>query len=235
VRLPNQLGSETRAWPPRSDLDEETTGFTDTPVPPGDQPAPSAPAPEQATDWSAPQAGAIDDFAARSTGVLVEIVLDSYRVIGELHAPGIPRRLVDIMNSSDLTYFVMQQGTLDDPFDPSAEPKSFDVIQLDRAGILFAMPRGDVKKPDPFEVVRKKRVPSTAVLPGFSVTGHLHLMPDADPALVPIVADHHFVPFTDATIVTDKGRPESWHEPLVIVNMTRVLFYGTRKGDSSAA
>lgn len=215
-------------------MDREIIGYTVTPVPSGDPETPAEP-PASPADSIAQSTGAIDDVALRSTGVQVEMVLDSYRVIGELHAPGVPRRLVDIMNSSDLSYFVMRTGTLDDPFDPSAEPKSFDVIQLDRAGILFAMPRGDVKKPDPFEVVRKKPVPSTAVLPGFSVTGQLYLMPDADPALVPIVADHHFVPFTDAIIVTDKGRPETWHEPLVIVNMTRVLFYGTRKGDSSAA
>ena len=162
-------------------------------------------------------------------------MLDSFRVIGELFAPGVPRRLVDILNSNDLSYFVMHSGTLDDPFNPSADTRSFDVIQLDRGGILLAIPRGDVQKPDPFEVVRKKRVPSTAVLPGFKVTGNLHLMPDADPALVPIVADHHYVPFTDVTVVTDKGRPQTWHEPLVIVNMNRVLFYGTRKDESPAA
>jgi hypothetical protein len=198
---------------------------------------PSTDIPEQlAQDIEAPAqpAAVVDEFAPRFTGVPVELVLDSFRVIGELFAPGVPRRLVDIMNSSDLSYFVMHTGTLDDPFDPATASKSFDVIQLDRSGILFAIPRGQVHKPDPFEVVRKKRVPSTAVLPGFSVTGHLHLMPDADPALVPIVADHHFVPFTDVTIVTDKGRPQTWHEPLVIVNMTRVLFYGTRKDESAA-
>ena len=177
----------------------------------------------------------IDEFAPRFTGVPVEFILDSYRVIGELFAPGVPRRLVDILNSNDLSYFVMHSGTLDDPFDPSADTRSFDVIQLDRGGILLAIPRGEIHKPDPFETVRKKRVPSTAVLPGFKVTGNLHLMPDADPALVPIVADHHYVPFTDVTVVTDKGRPQTWHEPLLIVNMTRVLFYGTRKDDSSAA
>jgi hypothetical protein len=147
----------------------------------------------------------IDEFAPRFTGVPVELVLDSFRVIGELFAPGVPRRLVDILNSNDLSYFVMHSGTLDDPFNPSADTRSFDIIQLDRGGILLAIPRGEVQKPDPFEVVRKKRVPSTAVLPGFKVTGNLHLMPDADPALVPIVADHHYVPFTDVTVVTDKG------------------------------
>ncbi|HEV8575289.1 MAG TPA: hypothetical protein VGR43_11350 [Dehalococcoidia bacterium] len=165
----------------------------------------------------------------RFTGVRVEIVMDSYRVDGELFAPGVPRRLVDIMNSNDLAYFVLHTGTLDDPFNPDIAPKSFDLIQLDRAGILFAMPRGDVHKPDPFEVVRKKRVPSTVVLPGFELTGNLHLMPDADPKLVPIISDHHFVPFTDVTVIADKGRPQAWNEPLLIVNMTRAVFYGTRR------
>ncbi len=43
---------------------------------------------------------------------------------------------------------------------PGGPPRDFDVIQLDRAGILFAVPRGEVHKPDPFEVVRKKLVAS---------------------------------------------------------------------------
>jgi hypothetical protein len=155
--------------------------------------------------------------------------MESYRINGELYAPGIPRRLVDILNSNDLAYFIMHTGDLDDPFDPAAPADHFDVIQLDRSGILFAIPRGEVHKPDPFEVVAKRRVPSTVVLPGFRLTGDLHLMPQADPALIPIVSDHHYVPFTDCTIAVDKGRDDSWHEPLVIVNMNRVLFYGTRK------
>lgn len=165
----------------------------------------------------------------RFTGVSVEIVMDSYRVNGELFAPGVPRRLVDIMNSSDIAYYVMHTGTLDDPFNPDIAPKSFDLIQLDRAGILFAIPRGDVHKPDPFEVVRKKRVPSTVVLPGFELTGDLHLMPDADPKLVPIISDHHFVPFTDVTVRADNGQTQVWNEPLLIVNMTRAVFYGTKR------
>ena len=213
-------------------LDAETTDYTDPTAPPSDSFSPPAEAPQQGTVTPAPLAAPIDDFAPRFTGVLVEMVLDSYRVIGELFAPGVPRRLVDVLNSSDLSYYVMHTGALDDPFNPSAEPRSFDVIQLDRSGILFAIPRGEVHKPDPFETVRKKRVPSTVVLPGFEVKGNLHLMPDADPALVPIVSDHHFVPFTDVTITADKGSSQVWQEPLVIVNMTRSTFYGTQKADA---
>jgi hypothetical protein len=214
-------------------VDAETTDYTDAPAPPGDPFAPPAEASEPGIDAPPPLVAPIDDFAPRFTGVPVELVLESYRVTGELFAPGVPRRLVDILNSNDLSYFVMHSGNLDDPFNPSAEPRSFDVIQLDRDGILFAIPRGDVHKPDPFEVVRKKRVSSTVVLPGFHVTGDLHLMPDADPALVPIVSDHHFVPLTDVTVTADKGRPQVWHEPLLIVSMSRALFYGTHKAATS--
>jgi len=180
-----------------------------------------------------PYTEAPDEFAApRATGVQVEIVMDSFRVCGELFTPGVPRRLVDFLNSNDLAYFTMTSGTLDDPLNPGGQRRDFDVIQLDRGGILFAIPRGEVHKPDPFEVVRKKRVPSTAVLPGYEISGNLHLMPDADPAFVPIVADHHFVPFTDATVTADKGRSQAWQEPLLITNMSRALFYGTKKAQA---
>ncbi len=161
--------------------------------------------------------------------VPVEVIMDSYRVNGELFAPGVPRRLVDILNSNDLSYFTMRSGTLDDPFDPEAEPRSFDLIQLDKNGILLAIPRGEVHKPDPFEVVRKKRLESTVVVPGYRVSGELYLMPDADPTLVPIISDHHFIPLTDVTVVADKGQPKVWEEQLLIVNMTRALFFGTKK------
>ena len=191
-------------------MDIETSPFTETP----DSIAEAPPA---------------EVFTPRSTDVPVEIVMDSYRVNGELFAPGVPRRLVDILNSNDLSYFTMRSGTLDDPFNPEAEPLSFDLIQLDKSGILFAVPRGDVHKPDPFEVVRKKRLVSTVVLPGYRITGELYLMPDADPTLVPIISDHHFVPLTDVTVVADKGRAQTWHEQLLIVNMTRALFFGTKK------
>jgi hypothetical protein len=172
--------------------------------------------------------------APKATDVRVEIVMDSFRVNGELFAPGVPRRLVDMLNSNDLAYYTMFSGTLDDPLNPETPARSFDVIQLDRSGILFAIPRGEVHKPDPFEVVRKKRVPSTVVLPGYEVTGDLHLMPDANPKLVPIVSDHHFVPFTDVTVRADKGRSQQWKEPLLVINMTRALFYGT-SADGGAA
>lgn len=170
--------------------------------------------------------------APTATGVIVEIVMDSFRVNGELFAPGVPRRLVDILNSNDMTYFIMNSGTLDDPLNPEAETHTFDVIQLDRSGILFAIPRGEVHKPDPFEVVRKKPVPSIVVLPGYEATGYLHLMPEADPKLVPIVSDHHFVPFTNVIVTADKGRAQVWREPLLIVNMARALFYGKPTGES---
>ncbi len=171
--------------------------------------------------------------APKATGVIVEIVMDSFRVNGELFAPGVPRRLVDILNSNDMTYFIMNSGTLDDPLNAEAGTRKFDLIQLDRSGILFAIPRGEVRKPDPFEVVRKKRVPSTVVLPGYEASGHLYLMPDADPKMVPIVSDHHFVPFTDVTVTADKGRSQVWREPLLIINMARALFYGKKPADEA--
>jgi len=204
----------------------ESPGWPDSPPPVGAHPGVDVQPDARAQPVTPPQ----DEFLVpRSTGVLVEIVMDSYRVNGEIHAPGIPRRLVDLLNSNDLSYFTMHSGTLDDPFNADAERQDFDLIQLDRGGILFAVPRGEVHKPDPFEVVRKKRIPSILVVPGYKIAGDLHLMPDADPTLVTIISDHHFVPLTDATVLADKGRAQAWQEPLLIINMTRALFFGTKK------
>lgn len=212
--------------PPYSEAQTRAEGQTY----PEAQPQPETPQPE-----GQPYAEAPPQYEApRSTGVEVEIVMESFRVSGQLFAPGVPRRLVDILNSNDLAYFTMTAGTLDDPFDTSTETRTFDVIQLDRGGILFAIPRGEVHKPDPFEVVRKKQLLSTVVLPGFRLSGNLYLMPEADPMLIPIVSDHHFVPFTDVTVTAEKGRSQAWHEPLLIVNMGRALFFGTTKAGGPA-
>ena len=90
-------------------METEATEHTElTPPVPAD--APDGTAAEEQTALPSQFGAPIDEFAPRFTGVPVELVLDSFRVIGELFAPGVPRRLVDILNSNDLSYFVMHSG-----------------------------------------------------------------------------------------------------------------------------
>ncbi len=167
--------------------------------------------------------------APASTGVPVEAVMDSHRIRGELRLTGVPRRLVDILNSIDGGYVLIHGGQVDDPLKPGDGPRRLSAIQLLRDAILFIMPRGGAPPSDPFERVKKTPVPATIVVPGFEISGNVHLMPNVDPTGVPLIGTHHFIPVTDATISAGLGRSEVWQEPIVLVNLARALAYGPRK------
>ncbi len=179
----------------------------------------------------APAFGEADPGALQGHGLgaLVELVLDSHRVVGEVRHGGAPRRLVDMMNAIDGEYLVVHDGQLDDPFHEGEAPRHFAVIHVHRNAILLAVPRADAIRPaSPFEVVAKVPVPATIVLPGLEVAGNIHLAPDADPALAPLLASKHFMPLTDAMVVSVLNPGLTWQEPLVVVNLARALLYAPR-------
>jgi len=74
------------------------------------------------------------------------------------------------------------------------------------------------------EAVHKVPVPACIALPGYDVTGNIYLVPDADPATVPVLGSKHFVPMTDVVITPVHGAQPS-RERLVIVNLARALAY----------
>jgi len=165
-----------------------------------------------------------------TVSVPVEAVMGGHRLTGELQGGRVPRRLVDILNSVDGAFLVVHAAQLDDPFKPTgAEPRHLETIQILRDAILFIMPRGGAQPSDPFEVVKKVAAEATVVVPGFEISGRIYLMPDADPATIPLIGTHHFIPVTDATVTAGNGRSEVWREPVVLVNMTRALLYGPNR------
>jgi len=166
----------------------------------------------------------------RVAALPVEAMMDSHRLRGELRLGGVPRRLVDILNSGDGAYLVIHGAQLDDPLKSAGnEPRRLETVQILRDAILFIMPRGVATPSDPFEVVKKVAAEATVVVPGFEVSGRIYLMPDADPATIPLIGTHHFIPVTDATVTAGNGRSEVWREPVVLVNMTRALLYGPNR------
>ncbi len=168
-----------------------------------------------------------------SQGVIVELVMDSHSVVGQIPHRGAPRRLVDVLNTIDGGFLVISAGELRDPFRPEQPPRAFAAAQVHRDAILFAVPRGGTPfSGSPLEAVAKAPFPATIVLPGFEITGNVFLLPGADPVSAPLLANRHFIPMTDATIAASQGRDMARQEPLVIVNLTRALFYApnTTKG-----
>lgn len=158
----------------------------------------------------------------------VELIMDNHRVRGDFHSTGAPRRLVDFLNSNDTGVLVIHDGTLDRSDGAGDPSETFPSIQVSRNSVLFVLPRDAAYPRDPFEVVRKVSVAATIVVPGFAISGSIFLLPDVDPATVPMIGNHHFIPLTDVTIDPVHGG-QSWREPLVLVNVARATFYGPRR------
>ena len=162
------------------------------------------------------------------TGTRVELFLDSHCVAGELRYPGPPRRLVDILNAVESAIIALYNGELEGRFHVDEAPRRFPVIHVRRDAILLAVPRGGpAPRFSPFEAVAKVPVHATIVLPGFEVTGNVHLPPNADLTLASLLASGRFIPLTDATIVAaQQGR--TWRGPIVVANLARAQVYASR-------
>lgn len=159
----------------------------------------------------------------------VELVMDSYRVSGELKSPGVPRRLVDVLNAVDGAFVIVNNGELDDPLCEDDEARKFDLIQVHLDTLLFGVPRSTSQvHPDPFEIIHKVPVPSTIALPGFEVTGNVFLLPELDPAGSQMLGSRHFVPMTDTTVTSATNKACVWREPVIVVNLARALLFAPR-------
>jgi hypothetical protein len=160
-----------------------------------------------------------------------ELVIDSYRVTGELHSPGRPRRLVDILNAVEKPFVVVHDGELEDPLIEDDEPRRFETVQVHLETILLAIPRSDSHvHPDPYEIIEKVPVPSTVTVPGYELAGNVFLLPDMDPAGSHLIGGKHFIPMTDVTIRANGGGESSWCEPIVVVNLARTRVFAPGRG-----
>ncbi len=172
--------------------------------------------------------GTADPSQRQIQRVVAELVLDSHRVVGELHYGGGHRRLVDILNAVDEAFVVLHNGVVDHFRFHRAEeePRGFQVMHVRLQAILLAIPRAGVPpQGDRFEVVAKVPVPATIVLPGVEVTGKLYLPPDADPAQIRLLGGKQFIPLTDTMVVPVEDRSQARPEPLLVVNLARALVY----------
>lgn len=155
----------------------------------------------------------------------VEFVIDSHRVTGEFRYGGPRRRLVDILNALDAGYATIYGGSLSSSQRPDDEVEQFEIAQVRREAILYAVPVGDIPPPgSSVESVRKVPVPTCIALPGYDITGNCFHAPEADPTVVPMLAGRNFVPMTEA-VITPTLKGKATRQDLVIVNLARVLVY----------
>jgi hypothetical protein len=164
---------------------------------------------------------------AQST--IVELLMDTYRVTGELVYPGGARRLVDILNSVDVAYVTVRNGEIDDPWSQADKPEQFVTIQVHLDTILIAIPRGkDVQHRDQMEAVHKVPVASVIATPNYEISGSVHLLPEIQPETAQILGGRHFIPVTDAVITAVPNKSVRWQEPLAVVNLARAVLFAPR-------
>jgi hypothetical protein len=155
----------------------------------------------------------------------VQFVIDSHRVTGDLRYGGPPRRLVDLLNALDGGYATIFDGFLDSPLRPDDEMKHFDVAQVRRDAIIYAIPLSGAPAPGSHdESVRKVPARTCLALPAYDITGYCFHVPDADPASVSMLSGRNFVPVTEAAI-RPAFQAETVREDIVVVNLARVLVY----------
>jgi len=171
--------------------------------------------------------------ASAPTGaeITVELMIDSYRVTGELQGHGGPRRLVDLLNVSDEAFVALHDGAVDDPLVEGDEPRRFDAVQVHREAILFAIPRSAVEfDSDPYDLVEKVPVPVTITVPGFEIAGNVYLLPEINPNDGHLLRSRHFIPMTEVSIRAVASSEPAWFEPVVVVNLSRVRLFAPRSG-----
>ncbi|HEU4759659.1 MAG TPA: hypothetical protein VFT91_06715 [Dehalococcoidia bacterium] len=181
----------------------------------------SYPAPSSSVAEPGPGAGF--DTVSHSR---VELVLDSHRISAELRYSGPPRRLVDVLNAMDGPYFPLYAAQIEDLFGAEQAPERFELIHITRDAVLFAVPRDDYRPSGSSELVRKVPVSALLLLPGFSVRGNIHLVPDLEPRSVSMLGHRHFIPMTEVAVVSSRRDGPTWHEPLLLVNLARAQLYG---------
>jgi hypothetical protein len=155
----------------------------------------------------------------------IEILVEDYRVRGELVATGGPRRLVDILNAAEDIVSV-RDATLDYPLSEAAEAQRVPVAHIHLNTILFAIPHGsDVLFEDPFEKVDKVPVECTIVVPGFQISANIHMLRDADPGESHLLTTLHFVALTEARVFSLARPSTSWQADVIVANLKRSVVY----------
>lgn len=166
--------------------------------------------------------------AGESQGSLgqVELLLETHRVIGVIEQSGPPRRLVDVLNTIDGPAAVVRDGLVENLADLDGEAQRFGLLQVSRDAILLAIPFSDGPPlPRSREVVEKRPVVATLVLPGLEITGHIYLPLEADASTLRLLGRDSFLPVTDAEVTQVAFGLRQRRERLAVVNLSRVILY----------
>ena len=159
-----------------------------------------------------------------------ELVLESYRVSGEISGPSEPCRFVDLLNSLNSGFVLVRDAQLDDPILHEHPASHHDIVQVHLPAILFAIPIGDgLRYEDPLETVEKQVVGCTMVVPGYEIVGNIHLRLGLIAGETPLIGLKHFIAMTDVRITSVLNRSRMWKTDLVCVNLARTIVFAPHR------
>jgi hypothetical protein len=152
---------------------------------------------------------------ARSTSIT--LVTDAYVVRGTILTRH--RRITDMLNSADEDFLVLEQATFDE-FGSTGIVMQTDFAQVNLGTVLFGV--ADVRV-EPTPELRVPKVSERALIsiPPFTITGHIHLMPERSlhQALGELLG--RFIPVTDAAYWSDRVGEARTEAAIVAVNHHR--------------
>jgi hypothetical protein len=152
---------------------------------------------------------------ARTTGIT--LVTDAYVVRGTLLTRH--RRITDMLNSADDDFLVLEEATFDE-FGSSGVVMQTDFAQVNLGTVLFGVADDPV---DPTPELRVPKVTERALIsiPPFTITGHIHLLPERSLHQALGELTGRFIPVTDAAYWSDRVGESRTEALIVAVNHNR--------------
>jgi len=150
-------------------------------------------------------------------GASISLVTDAFIVRGTIQTRH--RRITDMLNMAEHEFLVLEQATFDE-FGSTGIAIQTDFAQVNLGAVLFGV------ADEPVDVTPELRVPKVSQralisIPPFTVTGHIHLMPERDlhEALDELMG--RFIPVTEAVYWSDRVGEARATALVVAVNHNR--------------
>ncbi len=147
----------------------------------------------------------------------ITLVTDAFVVRGTIITRH--RRITDMLNAADEDFLVLENATFDE-FGSSGVVMQTDYAQVNLGTVLFGVASDHI---DPTPELRVPKVTERALIsiPPFTITGHIHLMPERDlhQALGELLG--RFIPVTDAVYWSDRVGEARTEAIIVAVNHHR--------------
>jgi len=159
----------------------------------------------------------LSGWGADEARVAMTLYTDAFVISGSLRTR--QRRLSDILNFADEDFLVLDAAVLQGLGKHGGHHTAANA-QVNLAAVLFAVANDTVEA---IPELRTPKVPETTLIsiPPFSVTGHIHLLPERDVRSALQELHGRFVPVTEATFWSDALGEAPKTAAMIAVNHAR--------------